>query len=232
MNPLEGKVTLITGAKGGLGSFVTEAFLAAGAKVAGVSRSIRATDFPHPEFTAMPAELSSGEAARKLAGDMVTRFGRIDALVHVVGDFAGGARVDDTDDATLEKMLDVNYRAAFFICRAVLPQMRQQGSGRILAVASRQGVEPAPMVGAYSASKAALVSLVRTIALENKDRGISANSVLPGTMDTPRNRAADPQADTSQWVQPSQVAALLLHLASDAAAEITGAAIPIYGRQV
>ena len=232
MNPLEGKVTLITGAKGGLGSFVTEAFLAAGAKVAGVSRSIRATDFPHPEFTAMPAELSSGEAARKLAGDVVTRFGRIDALVHVVGDFAGGARVDDTDDATLEKMLNVNYRAAFFICRAVLPQMRQQGSGRILAVASRQGVEPAPMVGAYSASKAALVSLVRTIALENKDRGISSNSVLPCTMDTPRNRAADPQADTSQWVQPSQVAALLVHLASDAAAQITGAAIPIYGRQV
>jgi len=232
MNALEGRVSLITGAKGGLGTFVTEAFLAAGAKVAGVSRSIRATDFPHPEFTAMPAELSSGEAARKLAGDVVTRFGRIDALVHVVGDFAGGARVDDTDDATLEKMLDVNYRAAFFICRAVLPQMRQQGSGRILAVASRQGVEPAPMVGAYSASKAALVSLVRTIALENQDRGISANSVLPGTMDTPRNRAADPKADASQWVQPSQFAALLVHLASDAAAQITGAAIPIYGRQV
>jgi NAD(P)-dependent dehydrogenase (short-subunit alcohol dehydrogenase family) len=232
MNPLEGRVTLITGAKGGLGTFVTEAFLAAGAKVVGVSRSIRATDFPHPEFTAMPAELSSGEAARKLAGDMVTRFGRIDALVHVVGDFVGGARVDDTDDATLEKMLDVNYRAAFFICRAVLPQMRQQGSGRILAVASRQGVEPAAMVGAYSASKAALVSLIRTIALENKDRGIPANSVLPGIMDTPRNRAADPKADASQWVQPSQVAALLVHLASDAAAQITGAAIPIYGGQV
>jgi NAD(P)-dependent dehydrogenase (short-subunit alcohol dehydrogenase family) len=232
MNPLQGKVTLITGAKGGLGSFVTQAFLAAGAKVVGVSRSIQATDFSHPEFTAMPAELSSGEAARKLAADVMARFGRIDALVHVVGDFVGGTRVDDTDDAALEKMLDLNYRAAFFIARAVLPQMRQQGSGRILAVASRQGVEPAPMVGAYSASKAALVSLVHTIALENKDRGISANSVLPGMMDTPRNRAADPNADASQWVQPSQVAALLVHLASDAALQITGAAIPIYGQQV
>ncbi|HMC63052.1 MAG TPA: SDR family NAD(P)-dependent oxidoreductase, partial [Candidatus Solibacter sp.] len=104
MNPLEGKVTLITGAKGGLGSFVTEAFLAAGAKVIGVSRSIQATDFSHPEFTAMPAELSTGEAARKLAGDVVAKFGRIDALVHVVGGFAGGTRVAETDDATLEKM--------------------------------------------------------------------------------------------------------------------------------
>jgi NAD(P)-dependent dehydrogenase (short-subunit alcohol dehydrogenase family) len=88
------------------------------------------------------------------------------------------------------------------------------------------------MVGAYSASKAAVVSLVRTIALENKDRGISANSVLPGMMDTPANRAGDPNADRSSWVQPAQVAALLAHLASDAAAEITGAAIPVYGAQV
>jgi NAD(P)-dependent dehydrogenase (short-subunit alcohol dehydrogenase family) len=232
MNLLEGKVSLITGAKGGLGSFVTEAFLAAGAKVVGVSRSIQASDFSHPEFAAMPAELSSGERARKVAQDVVARFGRIDALVHVMGDFAGGKSVAETDDATMDKMLDVNYRAAFFIARAVLPQMRQQGSGRILAVASRQAVEPGAMVGAYSASKAALVALIRTIALENKDRCVSANSVLPGTMDTPRNRAGDPKADVSQWVAPSQVAALLVHLASDGAAQITGAAIPVYGKQV
>jgi NAD(P)-dependent dehydrogenase (short-subunit alcohol dehydrogenase family) len=232
MHSLEGKVALITGAKGGLGSSVTEAFLAEGAKVVGVSRSIQASDFPNPEFTAMPAELSNGDAARRLADDVVARFGRIDALVHVMGGFAGGKSVAETDDATLEKMLDLNYRAAFFIARAVLPHMRQQGSGRILAVASRQAVEPGTMVGAYSASKAALVALIRTIALENKDRCISANTVLPGTMDTPGNRAGDPNADRSQWVQPAQVAALLVHLASDAGAQITGAAIPIYGRQV
>jgi NAD(P)-dependent dehydrogenase (short-subunit alcohol dehydrogenase family) len=232
MNSLKGKIAVVTGAKGGLGTFVTESFLAAGTRVIGVSRSIHSADFSHPEFVAMPAELSSGEAARKLAGDVVTRFGRIDALVHVMGGFAGGSRVDETDDATFEKMLDLNYRAAFFITRAVLPQMRRQGSGRILAVASRQAVEPAAMVGAYSASKAALVSLIRTIALENKDRCVSANTVLPGTMDTPGNRVGDAKADGSQWVQPSQVAAILLHLASEAGGQITGAAIPVYGKQV
>jgi NAD(P)-dependent dehydrogenase (short-subunit alcohol dehydrogenase family) len=232
MKLLEGKVALITGAKGGLGTFVTEAFLAAGARVAGVSRSIQAADFSHPEFVAMPAELSSGDTARKLAADVEARFGRVDVLVHVMGGFAGGSSVAETDDATFEKMLDLNYRAAFYIVRAVLPGMRRQGSGRILAVASRQAVEPAANVGAYSASKAALVSLIRTVALENKDRSISANTVLPGTMDTPGNRSGDPQADTSQWVQPAQVAALLVHLASDAGAQITGAAIPIYGKQV
>jgi NAD(P)-dependent dehydrogenase (short-subunit alcohol dehydrogenase family) len=233
MSALEGKIAIITGAKGGLGSFITEAFLAAGAKVVGVSRSIQASDFSHPEFVAMPAELSSGEAARNLADDVAAQFGRIDVLVHAVGGFAGGKSVADTDDTTLDKMLDLNYRSAFFVARAVLPHMRQQGGGRFLAVASRQAVDPGAMVGAYSASKAALVALVRTIALENADRCISANTVLPGTMDTPANRAAaDPKADPLQWVQPTQVAALLLHLASDAGAQVTGAAIPIYGRQV
>src|SRR5512147_3204704 len=99
MNSLEGKVALVTGAKGGLGTFVTESFLAAGATVVGVSRSIQASDFTHPEFHAMPAELSSGEAARKLADDAVERFGRIDALVHVMGGFAGGNSVAEMDDA-------------------------------------------------------------------------------------------------------------------------------------
>ena len=116
MNTLEGKVTLVTGAKGGLGSFVTEAFLAAGAKVVGVSRSIQASDFSHPEFTAMAAELSSGEAARKLAEEVVARFGRIDALVHVMGGFAGGKSVAETDDATFEKMLDLNYQGRVLHC--------------------------------------------------------------------------------------------------------------------
>ncbi len=232
MDNLEGRVVLITGAKGGLGSVVTAAFLEAGASVVGVSRSIQPQDFTHSRFVAMPAELTSGDAARKVAAGTVARFQRIDALVHVVGGFAGGARVEDTDDATIDRMLDLNFRSAFFTLRAVLPYMRRQGKGSIAVVASRQGVEPGAMVGAYSASKAAVVALVRTVALENKDRAISANVVLPGTMDTPANRASDPKADTSQWVQPAQVAALLVHLAGDAAAQVTGAAIPVYGRQL
>jgi NAD(P)-dependent dehydrogenase (short-subunit alcohol dehydrogenase family) len=122
--------------------------------------------------------------------------------------------------------------AAFYMIRAVLPDMLAQGAGRILAIGSRAAVEPSPMVGAYSASKAALVSLVRTVALENKDRGITANIVLPGTMDTPANRTAMPKADPSKWVRPAQVAAMLVHLASDDASEISGAAIPILGGEL
>jgi NAD(P)-dependent dehydrogenase (short-subunit alcohol dehydrogenase family) len=109
--------------------------------------------------------------------------------------------------------------------------MRAAGGGRIVAIGSRASVEPAANISAYGASKAALLSLVRTAALENMDAGITANAFLPGTMNTEANRKADPGADASRWVAPERVAAIAVFLASDAAAEITGAAIPVYGRE-
>src|SRR4051794_34061345 len=134
MSTLDGKIIVVTGAKGGLGSFVTEAFLAAGARVIGVSRSIQAKDFAHPGFTAMPAELSSGDAAAKLAADVVAQFGSIHGLVHVMGGFAGGSSVAETDDATVQRMMNLNFLSVFYAARAVLPRMQAQGNGRILVV--------------------------------------------------------------------------------------------------
>ena len=226
---LHEKVVLITGAKGGLGTFVTNSFLEAGARVVGVSRSIAGSDFPNESFSAISAEISNGDSARKLVAEVVTKCGRIDGLVHLVGAFAGGQSLAETDDATLDRMLDVNFRSAFYMIRAVLPRMREQGSGRIVAIGSKAAVEPSPMAGVYAASKAALVSLIRTVARENSDKRVAANVVLPGTMDTPANRAADPGADFSKWVQPCQVAKLLVHLVSDQASQVNGAVIPVYG---
>jgi NAD(P)-dependent dehydrogenase (short-subunit alcohol dehydrogenase family) len=227
--PLSDKVILITGANGGLGAAVTNAFLDAGARVAGVAKKIQNSDFPHPNFIAYSAELGSSDAARATVAAVIAKWDRIDALVHLVGAFTGGKSVAETGDDALDQMLDVNLRAAFHMIRAVLPGMRTRGAGCILAIGSRTAVEPQPMLGAYSASKAALVSLVRTVALENKDRGISANVILPGTMDTPANRAAMPGTDPAKWVQPAQVASLLVHLASNQASQISGAVIPILG---
>jgi NAD(P)-dependent dehydrogenase (short-subunit alcohol dehydrogenase family) len=138
--------------------------------------------------------------------------------------------VADTDDATFQRMFDLNVNAAFHMLRAVLPHMRKAGTGRIIAIGSRAAENPGASVGAYSASKAALVSLVRTVALENKDAGITANVILPGTIDTPANRKAMPGADVAQWVQPGAIASLIVWLASEAGKEVTGAAIPVYGR--
>jgi NAD(P)-dependent dehydrogenase (short-subunit alcohol dehydrogenase family) len=127
-------------------------------------------------------------------------------------------------------MFEMNVDSAFHILRAVLPHMQKAGTGRIIAIGSRAAESPGPGVGAYSASKAALVSLLRTVALENKDSGITSNVILPGTIDTPANRTAMPAADTSNWVQPATIGSLIVWLASDAAKDVTGAAIPVYGR--
>jgi NAD(P)-dependent dehydrogenase (short-subunit alcohol dehydrogenase family) len=226
---LSKKTVLITGAKGGLGNSVTNAFLESGATVYGAARAIAQSDFPHDKFTAIKTDLSSGASATKLVQEVVTKTGRMDALIHLVGGYAGGKSIVDTDDATLNNMIDMNFRIAFFILRAVLPQMRTQGSGRIIAIGGKAAVEPVPSAAIYAATKAALVSLVRTAAQENKDRGITVNAILPGTMDTPGNRTAMPKADFSKWVDPEQIAKLLVHLASDQASDINGAIIPVYG---
>ena len=232
MERLDDKTALITGAKGGLGTYVTQTFLAAGANVVGVSRSIQQTDFPHPRFSAVPGELSNREAAQAIANAVMGRFRRIDILVHLVGGFAGGTPVAGTDDATFERMLDSNLWSTFHILRAVIPVMRASGSGRIVAIGSRAAVEPQPLIAAYSASKSALVTLMRSVAMENKDSGITANVILPGTMDTPANRAADPAADVTKWIDPQQVANLALWLVSDAASQVTGSMIPVYGKEL
>ena len=229
---VNGKVVLITGASGGLGTFVTNAFLDAGASVVGVSRSIKQSEFPNPRFTALAANIASLESARAISGAVTGKLGRIDAAVHLVGGFAGGQSVADTDDATLDNMMALNFLAAFHLVRAVLPAMRAQGAGCILAIGSRAVIEPHAGIGAYAASKAALAALIRTVALENKDKGISANLIVPGTIDTSANRAASPGADHTKWVQPSQIAALLVHLASGQASQISGAQIPIFGGEL
>ncbi len=223
---MKGKIVLITGAKGGLGTDVTRAFLEAGASVVGVSRSIRAEDFPGPNFTAYSADITNPQATHDLVSKVVAKFGRIDALVHVAGGFAA-AKVHETDDETWAKMRDLNLSSAFYISREVIKAMRESGGGRLIAIGSLAAVEPHPSLGAYAAFKTALTVLYRTIALENQDRNISANVILPGTMDTPANRAAMPSADPSKWVQPEDVAKVALLLAGDQGAQINGALIPV-----
>jgi NAD(P)-dependent dehydrogenase (short-subunit alcohol dehydrogenase family) len=224
------KTALVTGANGGLGMHVTKALLEAGFAIVGLAPKIQESDFGHPNFTALRAALDNLAAAKKAADTVIARFGKIDVLCHLVGGFAGGQTVADTDDATFQRMFDMNLNSAFHILRAVIPHMRKAGAGRIIAIGSRAAEAPGPTVGSYSASKAALGSLIRTVALENKDTGITANVILPGTMDTPANRKAMPGADTSAWVQPASVASLIVWLAGDAGKEVTGAAIPVYGK--
>jgi NAD(P)-dependent dehydrogenase (short-subunit alcohol dehydrogenase family) len=226
---MKGKIVLVTGADGGLGVHVTKAFLEAGATVIGASRKIQTSEFNYSNLTAITSDISTSENAAALIDLIVKRFGKLDVVVHTVGGFAGGQSVVDTDNTTFQSMFEINVNTVFYMAQAAIPALRRSGNGCFIAVGSRQGVEPAVGVGAYGASKAAAVSLVRTIALENKDAGMTANIVLPGTMDTPANRKAMPKADPSKWVQSANVASLIVWLASDAGRDTNGAAIPIYG---
>jgi len=226
---LAGQVALVTGANGGLGTDVTKSLLAAGATVVGIARSIAAGETHDSRFYPVSADLTDPEEVRGLITRLAAQFQKIDVLVHVMGGFAGGASVAETDDATWQKMMGINLNAAFYVFRSVVPVMREAGHGRIIAIGSRQAVQPAAGVGAYSASKAALVSLVQTVAIENKDKNIRANVILPGTMDTPANRAAMPKANFEKWVKPVHVADLVVLLAGETGGDITGAAIPIFG---
>jgi NAD(P)-dependent dehydrogenase (short-subunit alcohol dehydrogenase family) len=197
---LQNKIALLTGADGGLGTHVTRVLLDSGATVIGVSRKVQPPRSDTASFIALAADLSSAETAKKTVDEIAGRFGRLDILAHLLGGFAGGKTIAETDDATFQRMLDLNLNSAFYVLRAVIPHMRRAGSGRIISVA-----------------------------LENKDLAITANVLLPGTMDTPANRQAMPGADTSKWVQPASVASLIAWLTSEAGKDVNGAVIPVYG---
>jgi NAD(P)-dependent dehydrogenase (short-subunit alcohol dehydrogenase family) len=229
MSEFSGQVVMVTGATGGLGSAVVEAFLAAGATVAGVARSIAPRD-DGERFLAVSADLTTPAGVQRAVEETLRKGHGLDALVHTMGGFAGGQPVGATDDAAWESMIAVNLRSAFLVTRAVLPHMIQARYGRIVAVGSRVGVEPAAGLSAYGVSKAGLNALVRTIALETREQGITANAVLPGIIDTAANRKVMSGADFSRWVTPEKITLQILWLCSEAASDISGALIPIYGR--
>lgn len=216
---------LITGANGGLGTAVCQAFLESGATVIGAARNWTE---PVP-FVTVSADLTTAEGCDAMVAEAL-KHGPIEALVHILGGFGGGQTVAETSDKTWDGMINLNLRAAFCAMRAVLKPMTAAKYGRIVAVGSRAAVEPMPNFSAYSVSKAGLVALVKNVAAEGKDLGITANVVLPSIIDTPPNRKAMPQADFSKWVEPESIAKTLVWLASKAAGDVSGAVIPIYGR--
>src|SRR5215468_7797268 len=146
---MKDRVVFITGAKGGLGSFITRRFLETGANVVGASRSISQQDFPGPNFTALAVDFTKAAAVNNAVQSVIARFGRLDVLVHLLGGFAGGQTVAETDDATWAQMRDLNLTSGFYLLRSAVPHLRKSGKGRIVAVGSLTAVEPHAGLGAY-----------------------------------------------------------------------------------
>ena len=228
-------VVVITGAFGALGRAVGSAFAARGAQLALLDVAPQPPTVIREKLGLAPllfgsVDLSDMESTRRVMAAIAMRFGRIDVLVNIAGGFQW-EKLEDGDPATWDQLYAMNLRTAVVCCKAALPAMLERGAGRIINIgAGAAAGRAAAGMGAYTASKAGVQRLTESLSEEVKDRGITVNAILPGTIDTPRNRADMPDADFSRWVAPDEIAEVILFLASNAARAVTGASIPVFGR--
>ena len=233
-SPLSGRVAIVTGGAGALGGAVTGRLLADGARVAvplelaehGDPLRERIASADRDRLSMEVVDASDLDAMTRYADAVARRHGRIDILVALVGGFAGGALVE-TDRATWDRMLTMNLTATFVATRAVAPHMVAAGRGRIVTIGSRSVVPPGPGFIAYTTAKNGVIAFTQALARELQVSGITVNTILPSTMDTPANRAAMPDSDRKGWVTVESVAGVIAYLASDAAAHVTGALLPV-----
>lgn len=231
--PSDGAV-LITGAGGALGRAVVEHFAARGARLVLLDRDgealARLVD-SLPGATALPlaTNLLDPGAVAAAVEQAVTRFGGIDAAVHLAGGFAMGEAVHETPASTWQRMLDLNVNTMLHSAAAVVPVMRRAQRGYIVNVGAMSGLRGGARMGAYIASKSALMRLTESMSAELREEGINVNAVLPSVIDTPANRESMPDADPRRWVAPADLAAVIGFLASDAARAVHGALIPVTG---
>ena len=228
----ENRTVMITGAAGHLGKAVAAAFGQRGARLVLVDRhaeSLEAAFGADAASALVAADLLDGRQVQAALDTAVARFGRVDALCHVAGGFRMGEAVHETTDATWEFLFDVNARTLVNVARAVVPHMVKHGGGRIVAVGAHAALRGVAGMGAYCASKSALVRLVEAMSAELKEKHVNVNCVLPTIIDTPDNRAAMPDADPARWVAPQALAEAIAFLASDAARAVHGAALPVSG---
>jgi NAD(P)-dependent dehydrogenase (short-subunit alcohol dehydrogenase family) len=221
-------VVFVVGAGGELGRATAATLAASGSTVVGIDRDQRAlAELPEgvqPEV----ADPTDPAAVPPLIERLVHQVGVPDALVNTVGAFGQGDVLNTTPDLLLT-MIDVNLGPAVWLSQAVAPHMKRRGSGSIVHISSRPGLEPSPGMAAYAASKAALVHLIRILDLELRPDGIRVNSIAPQLLDTARNRAGLPAEMLAGAVAPEAIAKIVQFLISDAAAPISGAIVPAYG---
>lgn len=237
MSSLNDTVVLITGSAGNLGAAVTRRLGKAGARLALIDRSADRLKRIYPDLVESPAcamiggvDLTDASTIERAAAEALERFGRIDALVNTAGGYRAGATVADTPLEDWDFLFNLNARSLFLVCRTVVPYIKRNRGGRIVNVGSRAGLRGEANAALYCASKAVVIRLTESLAAELKDDGINVNCILPGMIDTPQNRSAIPTADFSRWVTPESLADVIHFLLSDAARDISGASIPVFGR--
>ncbi|HET6334065.1 MAG TPA: SDR family oxidoreductase [Polyangiales bacterium] len=215
-------LAIVTGANGNLGHAVVSRLVADGFRVAQVERTRILLDGAE----VAEVDLSNSASTRK-AFELTTRGAKLQAVVHTVGTFRAGAPLVDAADEEFTELFQTNVMTTLHVVQAALAIMQPQKSGRIAVVASLDALQGVAKRAAYGASKAAQLRLVESAAADVKGTPITLNTVLPGTMDTPQNRAAMPKADPSKWLRLEEVANVLAYLVSDAASGIHGQSIRV-----
>ena len=220
---------VVSGGTGGLGSAVTATLLEAGWQVVVpyVEERELARVKEHPRLTLIEADLFDPDAAAAVVARASEPLG---ALVNLVGGFASGGRVHETPIEDFERQFRLNLRPAYLLCHTALPRMLAAGGGSIVCVSTRAALRPFSGAAGYIASKAAVLAFVDALAAEYTNDGVRVNAILPSVIDTPGNRADQPDADHSRWVKPEQIAEVIRFLCSDESVAIGGAHIPVYGR--
>jgi NAD(P)-dependent dehydrogenase (short-subunit alcohol dehydrogenase family) len=239
MPDFDRRSVVVTGATGNLGHAVVRAYLEAGAHVAVPARdaakgsALRNELGPlagadgDPRLLVADADLADRASMDAFVERVLRAWGRLDALASLAGGFSTGA-ADDV--AKIDALWQQNVATVVVPAAACLVPMRARGYGRIVSVAAGSALKAGRNTAGYAMAKGAVVRWTEALAAETKDQGITANAILPGTIDHPVNRANMPKADPRTWVQPAEAAALILFLTSTEASGITGAAIPITGR--
>ncbi|BCB81900.1 hypothetical protein GCM10022251_51630 [Phytohabitans flavus] len=222
------RTVLITGGTGGLGGAVTAAFVAAGWRTVATVRK----DPPDgSDAIYIAADLTDtvavDAAVATAASDPAAP---LRAVVNLVGGYASTGLVHQTPIEDFERMLALNLRPTYLVTQAALPYLVDAGGGAVVCVSSRAAVSPFPGAAGYITAKAAVLAFANAVAVEYKAKGVRCNTVLPSVIDTPTNRASQPDADTSRWVRPEEIATVIRFFAGEESAPASGAAIPVYGR--
>jgi NAD(P)-dependent dehydrogenase (short-subunit alcohol dehydrogenase family) len=228
------RVVVVTGGFGTLGRAVGRVFAENGWKVALLDKAPAPADAGsetlHAAWWCGGIELTDLAAARSAMSEVAEQLGKLDALVNVAGGFRWETLADGSLD-TWDLMYQMNVRTAATASKAALDYLAGDGEGgRIINIGAGAALKAGAGMGAYTASKSGVMRLTEALAEELKARSITVNAILPGIIDTPQNRKDMPDADFSRWVQPEEIANVILFLASGAASGVTGALIPVTGR--
>lgn len=226
------KIAIVTGSAGNLGQAVVKKLVADNYQVIGTvtSHDAATMDLQVAKFEPTVVDLTNEENSGVFVNAVVEKYKKIDTAVLTVGGFAMG-KIADTSTSDIHKQYQLNFETAYNIAQPVFAQMMKQNTGRIFLIGSKPGMEAKNSKGmvAYGLAKSLIFRLAELMNEEAKGYNVVTNVIVPGTIDTPQNRKAMPEADFNNWVKAEEIACIIYYYSSDAAGSLREPVIKVYG---